>query len=186
MDRLRQAQAGRLVELPSIAALDEVGLGVRVAGQDVAPNGAVGHDRRPQVGEGHVRRLVDRRGLLTEEREIPAVARDEVRERGHDRAVGARRGGHQLLAGEGGADVDEPFRCPDVVGERIVEERGHRDAPACAVPAFVATSPMIAATSAGRDHIGQWLVGRSIQVMSWSSGIPARNDHSGCSFAYFW
>ena len=43
---------------------------------------------------------------------------------------------------------------------------------------------MIAASSVGRDHIGQWLVGRSIQVMSWSSGIPARNDHSGCSFAY--
>ena len=28
------------------------------------------------------------------------------------------------------------------------------------------------AMSAGRDHIGQWLVGRSIQVMSRSSGIP--------------
>ena len=53
-------------------------------------------------------------------------------------------------------------------------------------PAFVAIAPMNSAISAGRDHIGQWLVGRSIQVRSWSSGMPARNAHSGCSFAPSW
>jgi hypothetical protein len=36
-----------------------------------------------------------------------------------------------------------------------------------------ATSPMIAASSWGRDHIGQWLVGRSTHVTSRSSGTPA-------------
>ncbi len=39
--------------------------------------------------------------------------------------------------------------------------------------AFFATSPMISASSCGRDHIGQWLVGRSIQVTLRSSGRPA-------------
>lgn len=43
---------------------------------------------------------------------------------------------------------------------------------------------MIAAVSAGRDHIGQWLVGRSIQVTLRSSGMPARNAQSGFSLAY--
>ena len=41
-----------------------------------------------------------------------------------------------------------------------------------------ATSPMIAASSCGRDHIGQWLVGRSIQVTSRSSVEAARETHS--------
>ena len=54
------------------------------------------------------------------------------------------------------------------------------------LPARVATSPMIRAVSAGRDHIGQWLVGRSIQVTLRSSPSPARNAQSGCSCAYFW
>ena len=48
-----------------------------------------------------------------------------------------------------------------------------------------ATSPMIAAISAGLDHIGQWLVGRSIQVLLRSSGSPASHDGAGSSFAYF-
>jgi hypothetical protein len=43
-----------------------------------------------------------------------------------------------------------------------------RQAPA----APLATSPMIAASSCGRDHIGQWLVGRSTQVTSRSSAKP--------------
>ena len=46
-----------------------------------------------------------------------------------------------------------------------------------------ATSPMICASSVGRDHIGQWLVGRSTQVAFRSSGMPARNDATGSSFA---
>ena len=46
------------------------------------------------------------------------------------------------------------------MGQGVVEQRrGHSPS-----PARVATSPMIRAVSAGRDHIGQWLVGRSIQV----------------------
>ena len=55
-----------------------------------------------------------------------------------------------------------------------------------ASPARVATSPMIRAMSAGFDHIGQWLVGRSTQVTLRSSPSPARNAQSGCSLAYFW
>ena len=39
-----------------------------------------------------------------------------------------------------------------------------------------ATSPMIPAVSCGRDHMGQWLVGRSIHVMLRSSGRPARKE----------
>jgi len=50
-------------------------------------------------------------------------------------------------------------------------------------PARRATSATIAASSAGFDHIGQWLVGRSTHDRSSSSGMPARNDHSGCSRA---
>src|SRR3954469_25115729 len=52
------------------------------------------------------------------------------------------------------------------------------------VSCALATSPMIAASSLGRDHIGQWLVGRSIHVVLRSSGIPARKAQSGCSAAY--
>ena len=37
-----------------------------------------------------------------------------------------------------------------------------------------ATSPMIAASSCGRDHIGQWLVGRSTQVTLRSSASRRR------------
>jgi hypothetical protein len=43
--------------------------------------------------------------------------------------------------------------------------RQARDAPR-------AMSPMMAASSCGRDHIGQWLVGRSTQVTSRSSARP--------------
>ena len=39
------------------------------------------------------------------------------------------------------------------------------------------------ATVTLEDHIGQWLVGRSIQVVFRSSGSPARKAHSGCSRA---
>lgn len=35
-----------------------------------------------------------------------------------------------------------------------------------------ATSPITAATSFGRDHMGQWLVGRSTYVTSRSSASP--------------
>ena len=45
---------------------------------------------------------------------------------------------------------------------------------------------MIAASSGGRDHIGQWLVGRSIQVALRSSGMPASNDQSWLLAAYVW
>ena len=56
----------------------------------------------------------------------------------------------------------------------------------CYLDPALAISPMIAAISRGRDHIGQWLVGRSTHVTLRSSGMPARNAHSGCSFAYVW
>jgi hypothetical protein len=46
-------------------------------------------------------------------------------------------------------------------------------APRQAPGAPFATSPMIAASSCGRDHIGQWLVGRSTQVTLRSSVSPA-------------
>ena len=39
-----------------------------------------------------------------------------------------------------------------------------------------AISPRIAAVSCGFDHIGQWLVGMSIHVMSRSSAMPASHD----------
>ena len=60
---------------------------------------------------------------------------------------------------------------PSVSGhQRVSDVR-----PAAAMP------EMIAASSAGRDHIGQWLVGRSTQVGLRSSGMPARKLHSGCA-----
>ena len=46
-------------------------------------------------------------------------------------------------------------------------------------------SPMIAASSRGRDHIGQWLVGRSIQVTSRNSARPRRNAHP-CSTPFLY
>ena len=45
---------------------------------------------------------------------------------------------------------------------------------------------MISAISLGFDHIGQWLVGRSIQVAFRSSRMPASHVASGFSLAYFW
>lgn len=45
-----------------------------------------------------------------------------------------------------------------------------------------ATSPMTRASSRGRDHIGQWLVGRSIQVTLRSSATPASQGQL-CSLA---
>ena len=104
-----------------------------------------------------------------------------VAERHDDRAVGAGTWRRELLVGEPGAGVQQPLVRPEVMGERGVEHRGHRFP-----PALVATSPMMAASSVGFDHIGQWLVGRSTQVMSWRSAIPPRNAQSGFSFAYFW
>lgn len=59
----------------------------------------------------------------------------------------------------------------------------HRSAHPARGTCASATSAMIAASSRGRDHMGQWLVGRSIQVTLRSSGTPARNDHSGCFLA---
>src|SRR5918999_2403574 len=66
----------------------------------------------------------------------------------------------------------------------VAASGGHGATPAGACA--LATSPIIRASSRGRDHIGQWLVGRSTQLRLRSSGIPARKDHSGCSFAYAW
>ena len=43
---------------------------------------------------------------------------------------------------------------------------------------------MISASSFGFDHIGQWLVGRSIQVALRSSGMPA-SQVADSSAAYF-
>ena len=57
------------------------------------------------------------------------------------------------------------------------------DAHRTAATGALATSPMICASSVGRDHIGQWLVGRSTQVAFRSSGMPARNDITGSCFA---
>ena len=54
----------------------------------------------------------------------------------------------------------------DVTGNRALRGSRHR-------LVALATSPMITASSFGRDHIGQWLVGRSTQVTSRSSARPA-------------
>ena len=103
-----------------------------------------------------------------------------------DRPVLGRGPQRELL----GREVPDRFdETPLVLRPAVVEEADRHPLFAFmqpTPPAFVATSPMIAASSAGRDHIGQWLVGRSIQVTSWSSGSPARNAQSGCSLAYFW
>ena len=63
-------------------------------------------------------------------------------------------------------------RVPAVRSRRL---GGFRQPPEGA-PCAVATSPMRAASSVGRDHIGQWLVGRSIHVMSRRSLTPASHD----------
>jgi hypothetical protein len=46
-----------------------------------------------------------------------------------------------------------------------------------------AKSPMISASSRGRDHIGQWLVGRSTQVTLRTSFRPA--SHASPFFTAF-
>ena len=86
--------------------------------------------------------------------------------------------------GVGAIGEDAPVVGALSVLELAGSELAHRATAAGAC--FFATSPMISASSFGFDHIGQWLVGRSIQVVFRSSGMPARNAHSGCSRAYFW
>ena len=50
----------------------------------------------------------------------------------------------------------------------------------------LATSPMISASSCGRDHMGQWLVGRSTQVTSRSSPRPAMNACPSLTASLYW
>ena len=44
----------------------------------------------------------------------------------------------------------------------------------------------LARARCGFDHIGQWLVGRSIQVDVAQLRDPGEERPSGCSAAYFW
>ena len=60
---------------------------------------------------------------------------------------------------------------------QIWSAKGREEGVARDEAASLATLPMISASSRGFDHIGQWLVGRSIQVTLRSSGMPARNAH---------
>ena len=138
-----------------------------------------------QLGEGHVCvLLVDRGGLSRKnDRYQPSLlTRCRRVSRIEPYVPGA---GVRSCSGVSAAQASmSALGRPDVMGERVVEQRGASSRRLA--PAFVATSPMILARSAGLDHIGQWLVGRSIQVMLRSSGMPARNAESGCSLAYFW
>ena len=71
--------------------------------------------------------------------------------------------------GEGGG---RRARRPRLVARADRRRTGVARAPSQPADAPRATSPMTAASSCGRDHIGQWLVGRSTQVRLRSSANP--------------
>ena len=178
----RPARGGRRsVSGPQPSSISGMSVSDRGLGEQLHPGRPVARDRRPKVVDAELRLVVELNDALAQERQIPAVGRNEVAQRGEDGAIRPRHRRPELLRRQRGARVDQLFGRPDVVGHRVVEEARHP-----AAPAVVATSPMIFASSAGFDHIGQWLVGRSTQLTFRSSGMPARNAQSGCSFAYFW
>ena len=179
VDDLREPQAERRVEVPAVAVLDDV----RSASSSPASSSvhaaplvviaerssaSVTSASSSSIGAGCSRKNERYQpSLLTRCRNVsriePYVPGAGVRSCSGVRSAQAsmRRSVAQMWCANG-----------------VAEERGRHRA-----PAFVATSPMILARSSGRDHIGQWLVGRSIQVMLRSSGMPARNAMSGFPFA---
>ena len=88
---------------------------------------------------------------------------------------------YAVLAGMGGHLV-RPLR---LAAASLVRRQPLTEYAPGQAPCSVAIRPMISASSAGRDHIGQWLVGRSIQVRSRSSSRPASHAWS-CPAAAFW
>ena len=122
VQRLRKTNAGgRLVRRPIRPASHDETIGIVELCDDARPFRSIFNHDCANVSE--------RQGLIVhafhpppgQEGEIAPIAGDEVAECLENRAIGARRGGLQLLVSESRADVDQSERGPDVVGERIGE-----------------------------------------------------------------
>ena len=94
---------------------------VGVLGQQHLPAGAVALHRVPQLRQVHPVLVDLRRAFAAGDEQVRGVRTDQVALRVEDRPVGPGDGGGQLLGRELEADVDQPQRRPDVVGERVLE-----------------------------------------------------------------